>query len=289
MRILGIEKSVYVLGFFNISLNPSKFLIAIHLISDSPILCYPLLLLPSIFPSIKVFSNKSALCTRWPKYWSFGFSISPYSEYSGLISFRIDWFTGSLLEVQGLSRVFSSTIIWKHQLFGTQPSLGFPGGSDGKESACSVGDLSSIPGSGRAPGEGNGNPLQYSCLENPMDGGTWQATVHELEELDTTKCLHFSRWAFFMIQLTSIHNYWKNHSLDKMDLCWQSNVSAFEYAVKTFLPRTKRLLISWLQSPSAVFWSPQNKDSDCFHCFPIYLPRNDGNGCHDLSFLNVEL
>ena len=142
------------------------------------ILCYPLRLLPSIFPSIKVFSNKSALCTRWPKYWSFSFSISPSNEYSGLISFRIDWFT--LLEVQGLSRVFSSTIIWKHQLFGTQPSLGFPGGSDGKESACSAGDPSSIPGSGRAPGEGNGNSLQYSCLENRMDGGTWQATVNEV-------------------------------------------------------------------------------------------------------------
>ena len=56
------------------------------------ILCPPLLLLPSIFPSLRVFSNESALCTRWPKYWSFSFSISPSDEYSGLISFRIDWF-----------------------------------------------------------------------------------------------------------------------------------------------------------------------------------------------------
>ena len=55
---------------------------------------------------------------------------------------------------------------------------GFPGGSDGKASACNEGDLGSIPGSGRSPGEGNGNPLQYSCLENPMEGGAWQATVH---------------------------------------------------------------------------------------------------------------
>ena len=54
----------------------------------------------------------------------------------------------------------------------------FPGGSEGKVSACSAEDLGSIPGSGRSPGEGNGNPLQYSCLENPMDGGVWQATVH---------------------------------------------------------------------------------------------------------------
>ena len=54
---------------------------------------------------------------------------------------------------------------------------GFPGGSDSKSSACNAGDLGSVPGSGRSPGEGNGNPLQYSCLENPMDGGAWQATV----------------------------------------------------------------------------------------------------------------
>ena len=59
--------------------------------------------------------------------------------------------------------------------------MGFPGGSDGKESACSVGDLGSIPGSGRSLGEGNGNPLQYSCLENPMDRGSWQATVQGLQ------------------------------------------------------------------------------------------------------------
>ena len=57
-------------------------------------------------------------------------------------------------------------------------SVGFPGGSEGKASACSAGDLGSIPGSGRSPGEGNGNPLQYSCLGNPMDGGAWWATVH---------------------------------------------------------------------------------------------------------------
>ena len=61
----------------------------------------------------------------------------------------------------------------------------FPGGSDGKESARSVGDLSSIPGSGRSPGEGNGNPLQYSCLENPMDGGAWWATVHRVTKSQT--------------------------------------------------------------------------------------------------------
>ena len=56
--------------------------------------------------------------------------------------------------------------------------MGFPGGSDNKESACNVGDLGSVSGLGKSPGEGTGNPLQYSCLENPMDRGAWQATVH---------------------------------------------------------------------------------------------------------------
>ena len=65
-----------------------------------------------------------------------------------------------------------------------------PGDSDGKESACSVGDLGSIPGLGRSPGEGDGNPLQYSCLGNPMDGGVWQVTVHGIAEGHTQ--LHFS-------------------------------------------------------------------------------------------------
>ena len=68
--------------------------------------------------------------------------------------------------------------------------LDFPGGSDGKESACNSGDLGPIPGLGRSPGEGNGNPYQYSCLENPMDREAWQATVHEVaEELNTTEWL----------------------------------------------------------------------------------------------------
>ena len=89
--------------------------------SNHLILCCPLLLLPSTFPSIRVFSNESVLPIRWPKYWSFSFSISPSNEYSGLISFRMDWL--DLLAVQGLSRVFSNTTVQKHQFFSTQPSL----------------------------------------------------------------------------------------------------------------------------------------------------------------------
>ena len=88
--------------------------------SSHLILCHPLLLLPPILPSIRVFSNESTLHMRWPKYWSFSFSISPSSEHPGLISFRMDWL--DLLAVKGLSRVFSSTTVQKHQLFSTQLS-----------------------------------------------------------------------------------------------------------------------------------------------------------------------
>ena len=90
--------------------------------SSHLILCRPLLHLPSIFPSIRVFSNDSALCIRWPKYWSFSFSISPSNEYSGLISFRIDWLY--LLAVQGtlkslLQHHSSKTSILQHSAFFT--------------------------------------------------------------------------------------------------------------------------------------------------------------------------
>ena len=116
--------------------------------SNNFILCRPLLLLPSVFPSIQVFTNELALPIRWPKYWSFSFSISPSNEYSGLISFRIDWF--DLLAVQ-----WTLESILQHQL--ENNSLGF----------------------------------------SPLYGPTF----------------------------TSIHD--SNHSFDYMDLCWQSDVSAF--------------------------------------------------------------
>ena len=90
------------------------------MLSNHPILCRPLLLLPSIFPSIRVFSNEPAFHIRWPKYWSFSFSISPSNEQSGLISFRIDWF--DLLAVQGtlkslLQHHNSKTSILQHSAF----------------------------------------------------------------------------------------------------------------------------------------------------------------------------
>ena len=114
---LSITTSRSLLKLMSIeSVMPSK-----HLI-----LCHPLLLLPSIFPSIRVFSNESTLCIRWPKYWSFSFSISPSNEYSGLISFWIDWFY--LLAVQrtlkSLLQHHSSkaSILWRSAFFTVQLS-----------------------------------------------------------------------------------------------------------------------------------------------------------------------
>ena len=88
--------------------------------SNYLILCRPLLLLSSIFPNNRVFSDESAFHIRWPKYGNFSFNISPSNEHPGLISFRIDWL--DLLAVQGLSRVFSNTTVPKHQFFDAQPS-----------------------------------------------------------------------------------------------------------------------------------------------------------------------
>ena len=107
--------------------------------SNHLILYHPLLLLPSIFPSIRIFSNEVVLHGRWPKYWSFSFSISPSNEYSGLVSFRMGWL--DLLQSKGLSRV-------------------------------STPQFKSINSQAL-----NGTPLQHSCLENPMDRGAWWAAV----------------------------------------------------------------------------------------------------------------
>ena len=119
--------------------------------SNHLVLCHPLLLLPSIFPSIRVFSNESALLIRWPKYWSFSFSISPSNEYSGLIYFRMDWL-----------------------------------------------DLSVV-----------------------------QGTLKSLIQQHSSKASILRHLAFFMIQLSHSYMTTGKTMADYMDLCWQSNVSAF--------------------------------------------------------------
>ena len=154
--------------------------------SSHLILCHPLLLLPPILPSIRVFSNESALHMRWPKYWSFSFNISPSNEHPGLISFRMDWLD-LLKEVlskaarwkrctgQGMwaglraplpsPGTFTSLPTWK---LAKSPSLdlyrgfmilGFPGGSDGKSLPPMQESQVRSTGLGRSPGGGHGNPL----------------------------------------------------------------------------------------------------------------------------------
>ena len=181
------------------------------------ILCRPLLLLPSIFFSIRVFSNESVLHIRWPKYWSFSFSISPSNEYSGLISFRMDWL--DLLAVQGILK----NLLQHHS-------------SKTSVLRCSAFFI-----------------IQFS---HPY--------------MTTGKTIASIRWTFVGKVMSLLLN-----MLSRL--------------VIAFLPRSKCLLISWLQTPSAVILeSPKNKVSHCFHYFPIYLPWSDGTRCHDLSFLKVE-
>ena len=168
--------------------------------SNHLILCQPLFLLPSIFPSIRVFFNESALHIRWPKYWNFSFSISPSSEYSGLISIRIDWF--DLLSVQGplksLRQHHSSkaSILRRSAFFTVQ-------------------------------------------LSHPY--------------MTTGKTIALTRWTFVGNIMSLLFNM----------------PSRFVIA---FLPRSKSLLISWLQSPSTVILEPKKiKVCHCFHFFPIYF------------------
>ena len=150
--------------------------------SSHLILCRPLLLLPSIPPSIRVFSSESTLLMRWPEYWRFSFSISPSNEHPGLISFRMDWL--DLLALQGtlkslLQQHSSKASILRCSAFFTV-QLSHPYMTTGKTRALTrwtfVGKVMSLllnMLSRLVLGEGNGTPLQYSCLENPMDGGAW--------------------------------------------------------------------------------------------------------------------
>ena len=164
------------------------------------ILCCPLLLLPSIFPSIRIFSSESALCIRWPKYWSFSFNISPANKHPGLISFRMDWL--DLLAVQGTLK----SLLQHHS------------------SKASI--------------------LQDSAffivqLSHPY--------------MTTRKTIALTRWTFVDKVMSLLFN-----MLSRL--------------VITFHPRSKCLLISWLQSPSAVILEPPKIKSDTFHCFPVYFP-----------------
>ncbi|XDA72787.1 hypothetical protein R6Z07F_003065 [Ovis aries] len=151
--------------------------------SSQLILCRPLLLLPPILLSIRVFFNESALFMRWPKYWSFSFSISPSNDHPGLISFRIDWF--DLLAVQGtlkslLQHHSSKASILQHSAFFTI-QLSHPYMTTGKNIALGLPfqfSLSRI-------GEGKGNPLQCSCLANPRDGGAWWAAIYGVTQSRT--------------------------------------------------------------------------------------------------------
>ena len=185
--------------------------------SSHLILCRPLLLLPPIPPSIKVFSNESTLRMRWPKYWSFRFSITPSKEIPGLISFRMDWL--DLLAVQGtLKRL-----------------------------------------------------LQYHSSKSSI-----------------LRCS-----AFFTVQLS--HPYMtagKTIALTRRTFVGKVMsllLIMLSRLTIAFLPRSKRLFISWLQSPSAVILEPKKIKSATVSSFPVYFPWSDGTRCHDLRFLNVEL
>ena len=154
------------------------------MISNHLILCRPILLLPSIFPSTGVCSNESGLHIRWPNYWSFSFSINPSNQYSGLISFRMDWL--DLLAVQGTLKSLlqhhssKASILWCSVFFMVQ-------------------------------------------LSHPY--------------MTTGKTIALTRWTFVGKVMSLFLNYTR--------------------LVIAFLPRSKHLLISWLQSPSAVIWTPR--------------------------------
>ena len=171
--------------------------------SNHLILCCPLLLLPSIFPSIRVFSNECVLRIRWPKYWSFSFNISPSNEYSGLISFRMDWLDlptvqetlNSLLQHHSskASIIRYSALVQRRKWRPTPVFL--PGKSHGQRSLVSCNpwdhkELDMTEGlhfhfSLSCTEEGNSNQLQCSCLENPRDGRAWWTAVYGVAKSGT--------------------------------------------------------------------------------------------------------
>ena len=168
--------------------------IKLVMLSNHLILCHPLLLLPSLFPSIRIFSIESAPHIRWPKYWSFSFNSSLSNEFSGFISFRIDCF--DLLAVQRTLKSLlqhhslKASILWCSAFFMIQLSHLYM--TSGKTVALTVWTfVSKVMSllfnmlSQFVIGEGNGNPLQYSCLENPRDRGTWWAAIYGVPRSQT--------------------------------------------------------------------------------------------------------
>ena len=164
---------------FTISQSLLKLMSIESVMPSNHLILYRPLLLPSIFPRIRVFSNELVLCIRWPKYWSF--SISSSNEYSGLISFKIDWF--DLLAIQGTLKSLiqhhssKASIFWcwvfmiqlSHLYMTTAKTVHLSIWSfAGKVMSLLFNMLSRF-----VIGEGNGTPFQFSCLENPMDRGAW--------------------------------------------------------------------------------------------------------------------
>ena len=118
-----------------------------------------------------------------------------------------------------------------------------------------------------------------------------QGTLKSLLQHHSSKASILRHSAFFIVQLTSIHDYWKTIALTRWTFVGKVmslHFNMLSSLVIAFLPRSKRLLISWLQSPSAVILEPKKIVCHGFHCYPIYLPWSNGTECHDLSFLNVE-
>ena len=132
-------------------------------------------------------------------------------------------------------------------------------------------------------------PLRLTGFDLLGAQGTLKSLLHQ-HSLKTSVLQHS---AFFIVcpALICAHDYWKESSLDYIDLCRQSDVFAFNTLsrfVRAFQPRSNRLLISWLQSPSTVILEPRKRKSHCFHLCPFYLHVNDGARCHDLSFFDIE-
>ena len=206
--------------------------------------------------------------------------------------FPFGW-TGSIsLQSKGLSSIFSPTVK-KHQFFCLQPSLGFPGGTSGKESTCQCRKHKRcgwIPGSERSLGVGNGNPLQYSCLEHSMDRGAWQATVHWVAKSQTQVSIHTqpSLWSNSHIHTWLVE---KNIALTIWTFVSKAMSLLFNMLsrfVIAFLPRSKRLLISWLQSLSTVILETKKIKSVTVSIFPHLFAMNWWDQMPWSSFWNVE-